>query len=220
MIKKILDFLLLIIVLPFIIPFAFFSIILQYIFNGRPIFYLSSRVGHFQKIIKIYKFRTMVNDTNFIKEHVGRYNENGFEVIPLDSPVYTSLGRIYEILQIVETPQIINIILGELSFVGYRPLPQSHIEMLKKLVGDELVTKRHQNIPGITGFAQLIGKKNLSPLERMKVEINEGNFFSQKGNFAIKSLVYFYLIICTGILVLTGKAPFVKQIYKIFILKT
>lgn len=217
--RRFLDIFCLLFIVPMVIPLILISIPLKIILDGFPVFYLSKRVGMNEKDFLIFKFRTMIRDKNIISNEVNKYNEGGFESIPISSRVYTTAGKVFEKLQMVEVPQLINIFLGQMSFVGYRPLPNSHINILKSELGLTLVNNRHKSIPGITGFAQLIGKANLTNAERLKIEIDEALFFNARGKWAAKIFVYFYLLLSTGFLITLGRAPFVKTIYSVLILQ-
>lgn len=217
--RRFLDIFFLLTLLPILLPIILIAIPLKVIFDGLPILYLSKRIGRNQKDFLVFKFRTMILDRNIITNEVAKNSKGGFEAIPISSIVYTNVGRVFEKLQIVEMPQLINIFLGQMSFVGYRPLPNSHINILKTELGLTLVYMRHKSIPGITGFAQLIGKANLTNAERIKIEIDEASFFDTRGNWISKIFVYIYLILFTGLLLVLGKAPYVKTIYRVLILQ-
>jgi lipopolysaccharide/colanic/teichoic acid biosynthesis glycosyltransferase len=217
--RRFLDIFFLLALFPILLPLILISIPLKMIFDGLPIFYLSKRIGRNKKDFLVFKFRTMILDRNIIANEVAKNSKGGFEAIPISSVVYTNAGRLFEKLQIVEMPQLINIFFGQMSFVGYRPLPNSHINILNSELGLTLVDMRHKSIPGITGFAQLIGKANLTNAERIKIEIDEASFFDARGNWISKIFVYIYLILFTGLLLISGKAPYVKTIYRALILK-
>ena len=210
--RRFLDLTIILVTLPILVPMATILVIVKLFCDGRPIFYNSTRIGRLGAEITVFKFRTMILDRSIITEEIQKYNGGGFEAIPLSSRVYTDAGRVLEKFQLVELPQILNIFLNQMSFIGYRPLPQEHLKELKNLVGVKLVNERQRYSPGVTGFAQLIGKNNLTPIARLKIEIAEAQFFDNKQKVFLKLFIYIYLIFATISLVLAGKIPFLKPI--------
>ena len=144
----------LIIFSPILILFSISSLILQ----GWPIFYISKRMIGLNKEINIIKFRTMVRDAKSEKYGLEKkYMKNGYLDIPMESEVFTPIGRILEKTQLVEVPQVFAVLFGKISFVGNRPLPHSNIEVLKEKYPE--IWKRRFNSPaGITGISQVVGK--------------------------------------------------------------
>lgn len=209
--RRILDLLILLLISPIVIIIFPLLTILKYTADGFPIFYISMRVGKNSIPFRVYKFRTMVNDRYFINSEIEKYKD-GFEVIPLNSAVYTRIGRAFEKFQFVEIPQLINILKNEMSFIGYRPLPIEHIKALEKVTNPELIFLRHQGIPGLTGFTQLIGKKNIDKNNRIQVEINESIFFSK---YSIKTFFVYVCILVLTIPVILGliNSQVVQKIY-------
>jgi lipopolysaccharide/colanic/teichoic acid biosynthesis glycosyltransferase len=201
--KRYLDFLLVFVSLPLWLPLLITIGLVKLAVDGAPLFYLSQRIGRNGVAFTVYKFRTMVDDQVFIQEQISRLGKVGFEAIPLDSPVYTKLGRVYERFQFVELPQLFNILKGDMSLVGYRPLPKSIVDTLEEAVGSDRLTQRHTFAPGITGFAQLSGKSSLSNEARLEIEISESNFFNSSTWFACVK-TYLALLLSTASYVLFG----------------
>lgn len=200
-IKRLLDVIIAVLVFVLFLPIIFLSAILIFIFEGRPIFYVSTRVISKIKSIRIFKFRTMVkNATSPHYKLNERFMRNGFLDIPLDCKIYTPIGRFLERTQIVEILQTLNIIKGDMSFVGNRPLPSNNIEFLKKFDGWE---ERFNSPSGITGISQIAGKYSLQAHERIQLERMYSSIFSgSSGNIL---LCDFLIIWHTGLLILTGK---------------
>ncbi|WP_228237532.1 sugar transferase [Allomuricauda sp. M10] len=122
--------------------------------NGENPFFLQERPGLNEKIFKIIKFKTMNNK-----------KDGDGHLLP-DKDRLTSLGKVVRKLSIDELPQMINIIKGDMSFVGPRPLLVSY---LPYYTGDEKL--RHTVRPGITGLAQVSGRNNLTWDKRMEKDI-------------------------------------------------
>lgn len=136
-IKRIIDFicslLLLIILIPVFVSTSFFIIIGM----GFPVFFKQNRIGFNNRTFVIYKFRTM--------------KRRGFTNVK-DNLRITRLGRILRVTRIDELPQLYNILKGDLSFIGPRPLLSEYLPFYKK---EEL--RRHEIRPGLTGLSQING---------------------------------------------------------------
>jgi lipopolysaccharide/colanic/teichoic acid biosynthesis glycosyltransferase len=160
LIDKTLALVLLIIFLPFIIITA----IIIKIFIGSPIFFTQKRPGLGEEIFVIYKFRTMNN----------KKDSNG-ELLS-DEIRLTRVGKIIRSLSLDELPQLLNVLKGEMSFIGPRPLL---VEYLNLYTNEQ--KKRHTVLPGITGLAQINGRNSQTWEERFKYDIKyvENISFSQ-----------------------------------------
>src|SRR5688572_33262744 len=77
-------------------------IIVKLIADGRPLFFYSQRIGKNGVPLTVYKFRTMVQNREFITNYLKQIESFGFEKIPLDAAVYTKMGRFFERYQVVE----------------------------------------------------------------------------------------------------------------------
>jgi lipopolysaccharide/colanic/teichoic acid biosynthesis glycosyltransferase len=151
-------------IVPLVAVVGLFSLLVQ----GRPVFYISSRYVGRDRAVRIYKFRSMVLDARSPKYRLReRYMRDGYLDIPIDCEVYTRLGRFLERTQIVELPQVLNVIRDGMSWVGNRALPEENVRMLSPFPGWE---QRFESPCGLTGISQVVGKLNLTPLERITVE--------------------------------------------------
>lgn len=138
------------------------------ILEGRPVFYVSPRCVAPGRTIPVLKFRTMVRDAKSPKYRLKeRFMRDGYLDIPRTCEVYTPIGRILERLQIVEVPQMLNVLLHGMSLIGNRPLPAENVELLKQY---PKWSERFDSPAGITGIAQVVGKMWIAPEHRLELE--------------------------------------------------
>jgi exopolysaccharide biosynthesis polyprenyl glycosylphosphotransferase len=133
-----------------------------------PIFYRSQRVGADGKCFKCYKFRTMVADAEAQKASLLKKNERegGILFKLTEDPRITKLGHVLRKYSIDELPQLLNIIKGDMSFVGPRPHLVEEVNQYPEH-NRQLLSLR----PGLTGMAQINGRSSLSFEEEMKHEM-------------------------------------------------
>lgn len=116
------------------------------------VFFSQRRVGEHEKEFSIYKFRTMCVDAE---------KQTGPVLAIIDDPRITRVGRFIRAMRIDELPQLINVLIGNMSIVGPRPERAFFVEMLKKELPEYI--HRSNVKPGITGMAQVYGKYRTSP---------------------------------------------------------
>lgn len=121
---------------------------------GHPILYRQQRPGYGGKPFFIYKFRSMTDARD----------SNG-DLLP-DSERLTRLGRFLRSSSLDELPEIINILRGEMSWVGPRPLLMQY---LKRYTPEQM--RRHDVLPGVTGWAQVNGRNVLSWREKFRLDV-------------------------------------------------
>ena len=181
----------LLIFLPILIVISFISLIIQ----GWPILYISKRMVSSEKEVKIYKFRTMVNDAKSDKYGLeNKYMKNGYLDIPLTSEVYTSFGKFLEKTQFVELPQVVYVLLGKISFVGNRPLPRNNVELLKEQFPNDW-HKRFDSPAGLTGISQVVGKLILNPEQRLELESLYSKVYQEGNVLKADAYIFFSTII-------------------------
>jgi len=166
-----------------LLPIFIFVIITLFLFQGLPIFYKQDRVGHNYSIFKIYKFRTMVN--------------NSGDVITLqnDSRI-TFLGKFLRKIKVDEIPQLFNILKGEMRFIGPRPEVLSFFEkdkftFLKKIK------------PGISDYSSILFRNEDQILKKiggnnpynilLPIKLSLAHFYTKKKSFMLD----FKLVIVT-----------------------
>lgn len=123
-------------------------------YHGNPILHTPKRPGKNGEIFTLYKFRSMTNE----KDKDG--------VLLADTDRLTNFGNLIRKTSIDELPELINIFKGEMSFVGPRPLSVKYLPYYT-----EYENQRHNVRPGLTGFAQVNGRNNLSWEERFEKDV-------------------------------------------------
>ncbi|MEG0611130.1 MAG: sugar transferase [Clostridium sp.] len=165
-----------------LLPILIFISLLVRTKLGSPIFFVQKRVGKDNKVFNMIKFRTMLE----VK------NTDGKE-LP-DSERLTKLGRILRALSIDEMPELINVIKGDMSLVGPRPLLVEYLERYSK---EQL--RRHNVLPGITGWAQINGRNAISWTEKFRLDLWYIDNWSLHLDFKIIFLTIYKVIKRDGI---------------------
>jgi O-antigen biosynthesis protein WbqP len=122
-----------------------------------PVFYISDRVGKKNILFKMYKFRTMKIDTPPVATHLMTDPEN----------YLTPIGNLLRKTSLDELPQLLNILKGDMSFVGPRPALFNQYDLIELRTGKGV----HELVPGLTGWAQINGRDEL-PISS-KVEFDD-----------------------------------------------
>ncbi|MGX5789518.1 sugar transferase [Staphylococcus equorum] len=154
MIKRLFDAYISILILIFTIPITMITFFLIMFSLGKPILFKQERAGFHGKPFKIIKFRTMSNETD----------SNG-NLLPNERRV-SKVGDFIRKTSIDELPQLINVLKGDLSIVGPRPL---HLEYNEYY--NEEQKKRLDVKPGITGWAQINGRNAISWENKFKLDV-------------------------------------------------
>lgn len=160
-VKRLLDIIFSLLLLILLSPVFLILMILVKIKLGSPIFFKQERPGKNGKIFKLYKFRTMTD----------KKDEEG-KLLP-DAERLTSFGKMLRSTSLDELPELFNILKGEMSFIGPRPLLVEYLD----LYNDEQ-KHRHDVRPGLTGLAQAEGRNLLSWEERFKLDVEYVNNLS------------------------------------------
>jgi exopolysaccharide biosynthesis polyprenyl glycosylphosphotransferase len=135
-----------------------------------PIFFRQTRIGLHGRKFKVWKFRTMVINADHLQAELESKNEikDGVLFKMKDDPRITRVGRFLRRYSLDELPQLFNILLGEMSFVGPRPLPIRDVERF-----EEHHFIRQEVLPGITGLWQVSGRSNIETFEEaVNLDIN------------------------------------------------
>lgn len=153
--KRVIDFIVAFIALSIIWPILLVIYIWLSIANkGAGAFFLQERPGRHGKIFKVIKFKTMMDERD----------ANG-ELLP-DAQRLTKVGRFVRSTSIDELPQFINVLKGDMSLIGPRPLLVQYLPLYS-----EEQARRHEVRPGISGWAQCHGRNAISWTEKFKLDV-------------------------------------------------
>jgi len=152
--KRIFDLLATVLGLLVISPVLLVIALLIWIVHGMPILFRQKRPGYMGQPFFVYKFRTM-ND---------RCAPDG-SLLP-DAERITSLGRFLRTLSLDELPELFNVLRGEMSLVGPRPLLMQYLERYSPEQA-----RRHEVLPGITGWAQVNGRNALTWEDKFRLDV-------------------------------------------------
>lgn len=152
--KPVLDFVLALIGLVLLLPVFIINTVLLIIANDGKPFFFQKRHGKNEEIISIIKFKSM-NDK---KDSEGN-------LLPNEKRI-TTIGKFIRKTSIDELPQLINVLKGEMSFIGPRPLPIRYLELY-----NSEQRKRHNVKPGITGWAQVNGRNNITWKRKFQLDV-------------------------------------------------
>ena len=168
MINKLIAIILFIIMSP---VFLFISILIC-ISDGFPIIHLQKRIGYNNKEFNFFKFRTMKKNTPMVATDL------------LNNPEehYIKYGKLIRELSLDEIPQLFNIIFGNMNFIGPRPALYNE----DKLVSLRTEVGLHKLIPGITGWAQVNGRDNLTIDKKVEMDLY---YAEKKHSFLFKSKI-------------------------------
>jgi lipopolysaccharide/colanic/teichoic acid biosynthesis glycosyltransferase len=160
-----------------------------YVTSGRPILYRQERLGHRGKAFSLFKFRTM----SMMAEH------SGAQWASEDDPRVTRLGRWLRKSRMDELPQLLNVLCGELSFVGPRPERKTFYDFLVEKI--PLFSMRLLVRPGITGWAQ-VKSGYAASVEESKTKLEYDLYYIQ----SMSPLMDFQVVLKTAALVMRGNS--------------
>ncbi len=168
--KRCFDFCLALVTLPFILPILMILMFMIKLSSTGPAIYKSERIGKDGRKFKIYKLRTMWSDASerlqtLLNSDAGLRTEWEKNQKLKKDPRITWVGKILRTLSLDELPQIFNILKGEMSFVGPRPIFENQIDKY----GSDF--REYQKVlPGLTGLWQVSGRNNLSYQARVELD--------------------------------------------------
>lgn len=153
--KRLIDFSIAFCVLVVISPFLFFiALWLHFANKGAGVFFTQERPGRNGKIFKVIKYKTMTDERDV----------NG-NLLP-DAMRLTAIGRFIRSTSIDELPQLINVLKGDMALVGPRPLVPQYLSLYSR---NQM--RRHEVLPGITGWAQVNGRNSISWTRKFELDV-------------------------------------------------
>jgi len=179
-IKRLLDIISALIILLLLMPILLLVMLLVAVFLGRPVFFKQTRPGYQAVPFQMIKFRTMTD----------AYNAEG-ELLP-DAQRLTRFGKFLRVTSLDELPELWNVLKGEMSLVGPRPLLMEYLPLYSK---EQMC--RHEVKPGITGWAQVNGRNAIS--------------WTEKFNHDIFYVSHYSFCLDIKILLLTCKKVFIRE---------
>lgn len=195
-IKRILDIVISLILFLLTLPLFIIIAIAIKIESPGPVIFAQKRGGLNGRIFTLYKFRSMASDAEQRKQELERFNEMSGPVFKLaDDPRATKIGRFLRRFSLDELPQLINIIKGNMSLVGPRPLIDYEVV---KLVGSQ--RRRLRMRPGLTCLWQIRGRSNVDFNKWIQYDLE----YIDNWNLALD----FYILIKTLFVVFVGKGSY------------
>ena len=207
--KRLVDIFLSVLLIILLSPILAIIIIALILFNRRDIFYLQKRIGLNNEVFGILKFSSMQKNSE---------NLPGGIITIRNDPRVTKIGKILRITKLNELPQLFNVLIGEMSFVGPRPLIKKGFDLYPPDVQSFI----YHSKPGITGISSIIFRDEerlVTESELEPFEFYEKYIFPYKGQlekwyFENKSFVVdFLILILTGIKIIS---PVSRLEFKIF----
>jgi undecaprenyl phosphate N,N'-diacetylbacillosamine 1-phosphate transferase len=171
--KPCLDFLISLVGFIILSPFFIIIVILLFITNQGKVFFLQARPGKNERIFKVIKFKTMTD----------RKDKNG-NLLP-DSKRLTAAGKFIRKTSLDEIPQLLNVIKGDMSLIGPRPLLVEYLPLY-----NANQKRRHQVKPGITGWAQVNGRNAISWEQKFDYDV----WYVDHLSFMLDAKIFFLTI--------------------------
>ena len=184
-VKRCMDIIVALIGIVIAIPLMLIFSLLIVLEDGFPVIYTQNRIGQYGKLFRLYKLRSMIKNADEIGEA---------RTLKEDERV-TKVGKVMRNLRIDELPQLFNVLIGNMSIVGPRPERPELVEEYKKTLPE--YDLRLKVKAGITGYAQVMGKYNTTPADKLRLDLIYIESYSIITDFKI--------------ILLTVKAIFTKQ---------
>ena len=172
--KRLIDFVCSLIALVIFIPVMILIMILLLITGHKSLFFVQKRVGYQDKIFKLIKFKTMTEEKD----------KNG--VLLPDEKRLTNFGKLLRKTSLDELPQLLNVLKGDMSLIGPRPLLIEYLPLYS-----ERQKKRHLVRPGISGWAQINGRNAISWEQKFEYDV----WYVENLSFMIDVKIIFKTII-------------------------
>ena len=178
-VKRVIDLLLSVFGLIIVSPILLITALAIKIDSKGPIIFKQKRLGQYGKVFNIYKFRTMC---------VGAENMGSKQYSFKADPRITRVGRILRATSIDELPQLLNIIKSEMSLIGFRPPLTYHPFRFEEYTDEQKIMFELK--PGITGWAQIHGRKEVNWDDRIAMSV----WYAKNVSFKIDVIIFFTTI--------------------------
>ncbi|WP_132911438.1 sugar transferase [Sphingomonas sp. BK235] len=175
--KRLFDLFAVILSLPIALPLAGLVAIAIFVADGRPVLYWSHRVGRDNRLFAMPKFRTMRRDTPAVATHL--LVDPAAALIPL--------GRVMRATSLDEIPQLFSVIRGDMTLVGPRPALYNQDDLVELRTRHDI----HRLVPGVTGWAQVNGRDNLSIPEKVAME---REYLARRGFLFDLKIIYLTIV--------------------------
>jgi exopolysaccharide biosynthesis polyprenyl glycosylphosphotransferase len=179
--KRVMDLLMATITLILTAPLMLAVALVVKLTSPGPVLYASERIGLGQRLFKCYKFRTMFADADARQAELEELNEAKGAIFKMvRDPRITRVGHTLRRLSLDELPQLFNILKGEMSVVGPRPLPLRDNRLM-----EDWAKRRHVVLPGLTGAWQISGRSDLGFEDMVRLDFHYIDTWSLKSDIAI-----------------------------------
>lgn len=195
MIQRIRDILILIFTLPVLGPLFILVVIASFLFHRNNIFFSQKRLGINQRQFSLFKFRSMI--VNAQSQGSGLYSF-------ADDNRITPFGKFIRRTSLDELPQLINVIKGDMSFVGPRPAVVGELDDEEGLPSN--AEDRFKVKPGLTGWAQIHGRDNLTWQQKIVYDLEYVSFSP-----VVRFFIDIYIILFTPLYLLNFTATYEKR---------
>lgn len=172
--KRLLDIIVSFLLIIILFPIWFLVLTLLLFNNKGRVFFVQARPGKYEKEIKVIKFKTM-NDN---RDYAGNF-------LP-DKLRLTKIGKFARRFSLDELPQLLNVLKGDISLIGPRPLLFKYLPLY-----NERQRKRHEVKPGITGWAQVNGRNAISWKEKFEYDV----YYAENMSFKLDVKIFFMTIL-------------------------
>ena len=181
LVKQVADRLVAALLLLLLSPFLLVIAVAIMLTSRGPVLFADERVGIGQRPFRCYKFRTMRQDAAEAQAELEEANEAGEVLFKIrDDPRVTSVGRVLRRLSLDELPQLFNVLKGDMSLVGPRPLPLRDCAFM-----DEAQRQRHVVLPGLTGLWQVSGRSDLDFCDMLRLDLQYIETWSFKSDLHV-----------------------------------